>query len=276
MRSPDQYISSGILELYVAGVLAPAEMEEVHAMAEKHETVAEEIKRIEAAHMKYAATHAPELSSGFFNRLTLKIEELPVVENQVQESPKTKPQPVRNIDKVIAGEPKTVKLQQFEPQREQRRSPARFYFVIAASLMLLVLSALLNFYLYNQWQAAQNDLVALQSENAALADEHDQLKVKYEEAYNQLAPYNLPDVKKVALKGQSISPQAEAMVYWNPKSQDVYLQILSLPAAPEGKQYQLWAIDENDKPVDAGMLTSLENSTISPMKKITSAKAFAI
>ncbi len=51
----------------------------------------------------------------------------------------------------------------------------------------------------------------------------------------------------VAMTGRN----SKATVYWNTVSKDVYVLQNSMPKAPSGKQYQLWAI-VNGKPVDAG------------------------
>ncbi|RYD80111.1 MAG: anti-sigma factor [Sphingobacteriales bacterium] len=270
--SPDLYISSGILELYVAGVLSPAEMEEVTAMAAKHDRIREEIQRIEETHLQYAASHAPAgLSRHFFDDILTKIDELPEEVPQ----PQTKSKAVNKEREKPQPAPKTIKLKDDNSRREGRRSPARFYMVIAASLILFALSALLNLYLYQQWQSTQNDLVALQSENTAISQQYNQVKLEKDKAFSEFAIYGNPDYKRVKLSGLPIASQSEAMIYWNKNTQDVFLQVMNLPQAPAGKQYQLWAIDETDKPVDAGMLASLDNN-ISPMKKIGSAKAFAI
>ena len=56
----NDYISSGILELYVTGELSPAERAEVEAMAVKHPEIRTELEAIEIAMEKYAMMHAVE------------------------------------------------------------------------------------------------------------------------------------------------------------------------------------------------------------------------
>ncbi len=277
--SADMYIASGILELYVAGVLSPAEMEEVRLMAEKHERIAEEIKRIEETHMQYAALHAPLLSNGFAGRLLDRIAELPVEETVIPEtgSKRSQQAKIKEKEKEKAAAARTVKMQHAkETGREVRRSPRRFYMVITATLFLLAISALLNFYLYQQWQAAQNEVMALRSQNTAVSEQYNKVKLENEKAFSQLSIYADADNRRVVLKGLPVSAQSAALVFWNSKSKDVYLQVKNLPQPPAGKQYQLWAIDENDKPVSAGVLNNIDESRISQMNTIISAKAFAI
>ena len=65
-----------------------------------------------------------------------------------------------------------------------------------------------------------------------------------------------------------------ADVYWH-TSKKVFLEIKNLPDAPTGKQYQLWAIVDG-KPVDMGMYSAKEDSTVQEMKSVDNAQAFAI
>lgn len=277
MRGADLYIASGILELYVAGVLLPEEIEEVQAMAAKYDTVAEEIKRIEYAHLKYAKAHSPGLSGRFYENLAGKISELPVTETPAPEPVKSnrlKPQLATPKEKPVPVN--TPRPQQPVREKAQSKSNAGFYFLIGFLFLLFILTSALSYYLYDKWQRAENNLVQMHTENSTIARQNDSLKLAYEEAFAKLAPYNSPDVKKISLKGLDIASQASALVYWNPKNSDVYLQIENLPQPPAGKQYQLWAVDTEDKYMDAGMITNLENSVISPMRKITNARSFAI
>ncbi|QOW09143.1 anti-sigma factor [Kaistella flava (ex Peng et al. 2021)] len=80
--------------------------------------------------------------------------------------------------------------------------------------------------------------------------------------------------KRIQLKGVEKHPDMLAEVFWN-DSKQVYLDIKNLPAAPSGKQYQLWAIVDG-KPVDMGMYNNEKNSTVQPMKSVANPQAFAI
>ncbi|MBC7451845.1 MAG: anti-sigma factor, partial [Cytophagales bacterium] len=81
---------------------------------------------------------------------------------------------------------------------------------------------------------------------------------------------------RVALKGVPLSPSSGALVFWNKQSNEVYIDIQSLPDPPAGMQYQLWALD-NGVPVDAGVFTANNTlSTFQKMKGIKNAQAFAV
>ena len=80
--------------------------------------------------------------------------------------------------------------------------------------------------------------------------------------------------KKIMLKGVEKHPDMLAEVYYD-ESNKVYLDIKNLPAAPTGKQYQLWAIVDG-KPVDMGMYDEQSQSKVQSMKSVKAPQAFAI
>ena len=79
---------------------------------------------------------------------------------------------------------------------------------------------------------------------------------------------------KIELKGVENHPDLLADVYWH-TSKRVFLEMKNLPAAPTGKQYQLWAIVEG-KPVDMGMYSTDKEDGFQEMKSVENAQAFAI
>ncbi|MBP6577444.1 MAG: anti-sigma factor, partial [Chryseobacterium sp.] len=86
--------------------------------------------------------------------------------------------------------------------------------------------------------------------------------------------FSNPDMKMVVLKGVEKHPDSKALVFWDTKSKKVYLNADSLPKAPAGMQYQLWAIADG-KTVNAGMYTS-EKDSKTALANIPNAQAFAI
>lgn len=84
----------------------------------------------------------------------------------------------------------------------------------------------------------------------------------------------LMNSKKIELKGVEKHPDLLAEVFWNENNQ-VFLNPKNLPAAPTGKQYQLWAIVDG-KPVDMGMYDPNNKSLVQEMKTVSKPQAFAI
>jgi len=76
------------------------------------------------------------------------------------------------------------------------------------------------------------------------------------------------------MKGTKLSPQSLALIYWNKKTQTVYLDIKKLPQTASDKQYQLWFIDPVKGPVSAGVFDV--NSGLMKMTNAPAAAAFAV
>ncbi|WP_326983635.1 anti-sigma factor [Chryseobacterium sp. MYb264] len=122
----------------------------------------------------------------------------------------------------------------------------------------------------------------------ALAEIYNQLKTEIADMnnhkkYQDLAMQKMnpkmdmttdPNMEVVMLKGVEKHTDSKAMVFWNKNTKDVYLTAESLPKAPDGIHYQLWAI-EDGKPVNAGMYTLEKDSEIA-LANISNAQAFAI
>ena len=58
----NEYISSGIIELYAMGALSPQEMTEVEQMAASHPEIAMELSRVQESLNDYAGVHADRKS----------------------------------------------------------------------------------------------------------------------------------------------------------------------------------------------------------------------
>lgn len=99
------------------------------------------------------------------------------------------------------------------------------------------------------------------------------MQAKYQEISNSLQLMSDTNVVKVAMKGIAGKEGNLATVYWNSKSKDVYVLANKLPKAPEGKQYQLWALVKG-KPIDAGMLNDCNG--VCKLKNTQQADIFAI
>lgn len=80
-------------------------------------------------------------------------------------------------------------------------------------------------------------------------------------------------VVRVQLPGVTGKENNLVTVYWDTLSKAVYLRTDRLPAAPAGRQYQLWALVDG-KPVDAGVLENC--SGLCRLKPVIKAQAFAI
>lgn len=164
---------------------------------------------------------------------------------------------------------------EFTPQQAPvvpMRGAVRRYFT-AAAVLLLVASAALNVYFYNRFRSANTAYLALLTEKEGLIVSNGAAQTRMLNMYENMQLMSDPAVAKVTMPSAPGTQGNLATVFWDTRSKDVYLLTNQLPAAPEGKQYQLWAII-NGKPVDAGMLDACAG--LCRMKNIQTAQAFAI
>jgi anti-sigma-K factor RskA len=146
-------------------------------------------------------------------------------------------------------------------------------YVAAASVILLVASAALNIYFYNQFKTTSTAYQALLVEKTSLIAENRSIQTKALDLYNSMQMMGDPKMVKVSMAAMPGKDGNMATVFWDSKSKDVYLLPNKLTEAPSGMQYQLWAIVDG-KPVDAGMMDGCTG--LCKMKNIPTASAFAI
>ena len=247
------YISSGILEAYVLGELSSSEARQVEEMAARYPEVQEELQLIEETLEGVIQTAAvaprPELRASILD----KIAPLPATA-----SPPLTEATVRPLH-----ETKTTALQP-QPQR----------WMMAASIGLALASSVAAAYFWSRWQNTEEQLASMLAQNSVLVQHVSTLENRAEGMEQSLAVLTSPEYKAVPMEGLAPAPDARAVVYWSPTTQQVYLNPGSLPQAPAGKQYQLWAIVDG-QPVDAGVFDAT-GQQLKKMKQINNASAFAV
>lgn len=248
------YIESGILEEYVLGVASVQETKEVECLSQVYPEVKAELTRLEETLERYALQHqAPvpqRLKQDIFAQMTFG----PVAGNvkaaDLQQT-QVRPVPAEGAE-VQPGTPGAVR-------------PLWAMLAVAASVLLAVFGA---WAAYEMSQARErNDLLAAQVSELTQ-------RAEYNEAL--AANYRDPDVKIVRMPGLEKAPESQVVALWNQKTNEVLLDVQNLPAAPSGKQYQLWTIVDG-KPVDMGMLEpDFANRLLRMKASSPNAAAFAI
>lgn len=237
-----EYISSGILESYVLGVATPEERKEVEKQAAIYPEIKSELEEIENAINKYAIEYAVEPPSYLKEKILAQI---------TRQTNTTEPV-IRALK-----QPSTSKFS---------------YWSMAASFLLLI-SASFTIYFAVKTNKLDTDMYAIKQANTTLTDSLKALSSNLSQMQSDMAILKDPMYKIVELKGLKVAPEAKAMVCWCPMDKKVYVEIDKLPPAPEGMQYQLWAIVDG-KPVSEGMLTT--GNGLHPMKDVDNAQAFAV
>ena len=246
-----EYISSGILEAYVLGALSEEESEQVAKMVSSHPELKKELDAIEEAMYNYAVSHSQTPPSGLKAKLMDSIEE--------------------------AGG-KQVHL-------PKQKRPA-VYYLAAASVIVALFSSFFAFYYWSKWSQAKEQILAMEQQNAAMAQNLNMVNNKLQQDVTTKEQY-IANLKQdltlaldttthiVKLKGLPLSPTASAVVVWNKSSHDVYIDVKSLPVPPPDMQYQLWAL-YNGQPIDAGVFEVQDSIVLQRVKNIEGAQAFAV
>ena len=241
------YIESGILENFVLGTTSQEEnsiLECVMANNLEVRTAVIEMQKTLEHLATLDAVEAPkDIRSQIFSKLNFSdtAESTKVLTKEI---PISTPLKVENIEHAVVEKKNNVSS-----------------WLAAASLLLLMA---FGWTMYKNQQIQEN-LVATSNQ---IREDQKQLQT--------LADQNaiLRSANRIQLNGVEKHPDMLANVYWD-KEDMVYLSVENLPTAPEGKEYQLWAIVDG-KPVDAGMYNGTEAGKMQEMKHIKNAQAFAI
>ena len=248
------YIESGILEEYVLGAASSQERQEVECLSKVYPEVKAELVRLEEALEQYALLHQTPAPARLKNDIFAQMAFGPVAETQkVADAQETYIRPLPGG------------RSEMQPESTAAVRPLWAMMAVAASVLLAIFSG---------WAAYQ--MSEARTQNDQLAAEASDLRQRTE--YNEAlaAHYRNPDTKVVRMPGLEKAPESIVVALWNQKTNEVLLDVQNLPAAPTGKQYQLWTIVDG-KPVDMGMLDPQFSNRLLRMKSSSpNAVAFAI
>ena len=238
-----EYISSGVVESYVLGLLTAQERFEFEQYCEAY----------------------PELKEA---RTAFEL----ALEKQAMESSNVPPADLKQkIASKIFDENKTAPVIPIQTAPSRKFNWARF--VAAASIVLLAGSIWWNMNLKNENDILKGDNVALQND----------LKISQDSIAQIIAEANhiqKEGMKMVGLNVTSNSPKSFATVYWDTTSHDVYLLVNNLPKPASDEQYQLWALLKTNnqlQTIDLGMLQlSQKPLQVYKMTNAQAAQAFAL
>ena len=217
-----EYIESGILELYVYGLLSESESEEVALKANNNPEINSEIIAIEKAIVALSSSFSPFHSVANFEKIKTKLE--------------------LKYANVIQMEPSANRLQ---------------YIGWAAAILLLIGLG----YQYNQLNLTSTQVVDVQLEKTKMEKEFNVLKIKNTANATSLAVVRDTRNIIVGLGGQTVAPESSAVVYWNRETAAVYIDAAGLPEPPEGMVYQVWALKLSPlTPTSIGLLDNFDSN----------------
>lgn len=253
------FISSGIIELYVAGVATEEEVRELEAAMVQYPEVAAEVEAYRRNMEEYIRMQAVNPQANIKANLFSAINN----ESGLQEG------------EALPDED----LQPSEVVSMQDGKSLSWKWIATAAAVLLAASLILNYVFFNRYKEFREYKDKYQSllvSQHSILSRSDLYKTRLEQMQESMEIIQDPKVLKVPMPGTKAFPEALATVFWNPQSQQVYLKVNNLPEPAAGKQYQLWAI-VNGKPVDMGVFEMGDTASLLQKMKVTGkAQMFAV
>ena len=236
-----EYIESGILELYVYGLLSEPENIEVAEMAKNNSEIENEIISIEKAVVALSSSFSPFHSVANYEKIKARLE--------------------LKHGKVIEMQPASRSSQ---------------YAGWAAAVLLLLGVGYQTLQLNETKQA----ISSIGSEKNKIEREFAYLNQEKNITEKNLTIVRDIKNTAVTLGGQAVSPTSFAKVYWNKENKTTYIDAAGLPAPPKGMVYQVWALKLSPTltPTSIGLLSDFERNDqkIFAVEQTVYAEAFGI
>ena len=242
------YISSGILELYVMDQLTEAQRHEVETLRTQHPEIGTEINKIESVLEQVAfaesATLPAHLEDATINKIKASQTNNP--ESQIQ-NPKS---------------PASITL----PTLQAVRSIKPFIYGMVASAALALTAAGAALYFHNQIADNQSQVSACHLSTQQLQQDNGQLE-------KELFVLKAPSFMKVMMMSPDSTKHDAACVFWDPHTQEVYIDDCNLHNLDPNSQYEAWATIDN-KMVSLGVFD--HSHILQKVKPTAKSTAFVI
>ncbi|SOC81577.1 Anti-sigma-K factor rskA [Salinimicrobium sediminis] len=223
MENIQEYLESGILELYVYGALPEAEREEVTRVLREYPELRQEVEQIEEALQELSGAAAPYDPQDVLISLKKKIRQRP---ERTPEFSKKK-----NISAILGW---------------------------AASIILLIGL----FMMYDANTELNERLTEMEQEQADLETQIVEAREDSEKTEQLLRALRSRNIEKIPLQGQDFAPEAYATAYWNKAQNITYIDAQDLPAPPPGMVYQVWSLKLDPlTPSSIGLLEDFEGNS---------------
>lgn len=250
-------ISSGDLELYVLGMLSQEDNVKVAQLAQMFPEIKKEIDGIQQSLLQLSDEAddvtdlpSPSVRENLFRKLSTMPAETTNGSNAAADN--------NNYD---ATDHKAGKVIAMKP-------PKRTFTTLSLAASVIGLIACIAVIIYLSSANTHSNEVANN-----LQKQVNQLQQNAQVQNQNLTLYQDTAYQKINLTNVPGKPKALVQLFWNRTTRDVYAADISLPAAPAGKQYQLWALIDG-KPVSAGLITG--KNLPKKMNDFSRADAFAI
>lgn len=237
-------ISSGLLELYAAGLASQEEAVQVQQWVKQYPEVADELAAIETSLAMYAQANAMQPGASVKEKV---------------------------FERINAGEKtKIVSLSSAEDLKVVKISPA-WKNAAAAAIVLLIASAVLNIIQYNKGEENRTALIEKERQLKETIATNDSLQQNNRSMGDYVEVARDPNSRSIAVNVAN-APDSSAKVFWMKNSGDVFVDPSNLPVLSSDKQYELWAIVDG-APVNAGIIITTEKGKA---YKVQQMKSFGV
>ncbi|MDF4221907.1 anti-sigma factor [Maribacter sp. M208] len=236
----EKYIASGILELYVAGILSEKENLEIANYAKEYPEIKKEIEEIEASILELSRKASPGYHYSF-----------------------------KALMNRINGEVKVVDI------NEKRSTPFLSYMGWAASVLL----AVGLFWMYQQNQDLKSNIEVVEKQNVDLEQQIADTDSSLEQTQKLLNTLRDKNISVIPLGGQDVSPTSYAKAYWNKQEEKVFIDAKGLPEPPDGFVYQVWSLKLSPlTPTSMGLLEDFatDENKVFALNNPNNSEAFGI
>lgn len=256
-----RYISSGIIENHVTGLLSETESREVLSAIQQYPEVKAVADAVQVDMEHYIQLWAVKPPAGIRRQIMERLHK-------------------DEVDEPVAAEPETFEESSedtFSENTGLRLSQLQIWqYSAAAAIALLLGSLIMNIVSYSSSSNYKQQVSSLQAEQESLTAERDALKEQLGFAQKEMGVIKDPSFKWTRMLGVGKHTGVVAIICWNPQSKETFILAQALPEPPADKQYQLWAI-VNGKPIDAGVF-ELGNKahSVQKVKAVDNAQVFAV
>lgn len=239
-----EYISSGILELYVYGALTEAESREVSQALKEHPEIRKEVEEIEVALQKLSSSVAPS-----YNAEAL----------------------LASIKQKLSDKPDGTVIS------IERKEETNWVSYIGWAATVVLLIGL--FFVFEDKNNLREQLNSERVKTARMEQQIADAREDAEKTEELLAVLRDKNVSKIPLQAQNVDPGAYAAVYWNKEENKAYIDAKDLPEPPRGKVYQVWSLKLKPlTPTSIGLLAdfSMDENKIFALENANESEAFGI
>ncbi len=198
----EAYIKSGIIESYVLGLASAEEITEIEKLRSQYSDIDKAINEFSELLEKKAFENAITPHKDVKDKIMLAIKE---EESRATVSPKL---PLTNSDTTISTPVRNLRV---------------WRFAAAASIILFIVSAAFNLFLYNKFNKQRDAYQAMLIERNSLQANNQVYQARLQEWQAALDVMHKPTMAMIKLPGIPGKEKNLATVFWDRKNKEVYV-----------------------------------------------------